>query len=83
MLTKCGEQMNMQYHFNVDNAIFKIGIIILASQSVLAVFFLQNTLCKPEEHDINIDVKDMEVSIRVTVDKYRSQIGIIDMQHYL
>ena len=36
---RCGEQVNITIEFNVDNAIFKMGVIILASQSVLAVFF--------------------------------------------
>ena len=38
MLEKYGEQVNITIGFNVDNVIFKIGIIILASHSVLAVF---------------------------------------------
>ena len=39
MLEKCDEQVNITIRFNVDNVIFKMGIIILASQSVLAIFF--------------------------------------------
>ena len=39
MLEKCSEQMNITIGFNVDNIIFKLEIIIIASQSVLAVVF--------------------------------------------
>ena len=53
MLEKYGEQVNMTIWFNVDN-LYKMGIIILASQSVLAVFFYKNTLCKAWKHAIDI-----------------------------
>ena len=64
MLEKCCEQVNITNGFNVDNVIFKKKSIILANQSVLAVFsakyFVQNlknmTL-------IYIDGKDIKVSI--------------------
>ena len=57
--------------------IAKLGIIILASQSVLTAMFF--AICKmfgvkPEKHDIiHIDGKDIRVSIWVSVDKYQSQ----------
>ena len=57
--------MNIIIGFNVDKVIFKMGIIDLASQSVL-VFFCKILCAKPEKH--NIDTEDTEVS----VDKYRS-----------
>ena len=53
MLKKCGEQVNT-IGFNVDKDIFKIGIIILPSQSVLAVFFCKILCAKPEEHAIDM-----------------------------
>ena len=54
MLEKCSEQVNITIEFNVDIVIFKMGIIILASQSVLAVFFCKILCSKPEKHDIDI-----------------------------
>ena len=47
-----------------------MGIIDIASQSVLAVFFCKILCAKPEKH--NIDTEDTEVSIGVSVEKYRS-----------
>ena len=46
LLEKCGEQVNITIGFNVDNVIFKMGIIILASQSVLAVFICKIVCAK-------------------------------------
>ena len=65
MLEKCGEQVNVTIWFNVDN-VYKMEIIISASQSVLAVFFDKNTLCKAWKNMASI-------YIQVSVGKYRSQ----------
>ena len=53
-LGKCGQQVNITIRFNIDCVIFKMGIIILASQSVLAVFFCKILCSKPAKHDIEI-----------------------------
>ena len=53
MLEICGDQVNITIGFNVDNIIFKMGIIILESQSVL-VFFCKILCAKPEKHYIDI-----------------------------
>ena len=52
MLKKCGEQGNIT--INVDNVIFKMGNIILAIRSVLAVFFCKILCAKSEKNDIDI-----------------------------
>ena len=53
-LEKCGEEVNITIGFNVDSVIFKMGIIIVASQSVLAYFYCKILCAKPEKHKIDI-----------------------------
>ena len=70
-----GEYMYMYYH----SIIFKMGIIFLASQSVLVVFFCKTLCAKSKKNDIDIhiciyiDRKDIKASIWVSVDIYRYQ----------
>ena len=73
MLEKCGEQVNVTIGFNVDNAIFIMGFIILASQSVSAVFFCKILCAKPEKHDIHIYLQEGYQSIDMSI---RGQISI-------
>ena len=76
MFGNYGERVNITMGLNVDDAIFKMGIIILASQSVLAVFFCKMLCAKPEKkHDIDIyiDGKDITVLIWISMNKYQSQ----------
>ena len=54
MLEKCGQEVNITIGFSVDNVIFKMGIIILASQSASAIFFYKILGAKPEKQGINI-----------------------------
>ena len=78
---KCGEQVNITIGFSVDDVIFKMGIIILASQSVLAVSFYKILCAKPEKkHGIDIYRWGRYQSIDATnVDLI--DIASIDMQH--
>ena len=46
MLENCGEQVNITIGLIVNNIIFKMGIIIVASQKCVRSIFLQNILCK-------------------------------------
>ena len=55
MLEKYGEQVNIIIGFNVNEVIFNVGIIILACQSVLAVFFCK-ILCARFEKKNDIDI---------------------------
>ena len=74
MLEECGEQVNITIGFSVDNVIFRTGIIMIANQSVLAMFRWKILCAKPEKHDIDyIDGKDIKISIWVSVNKYRYQ----------
>ena len=81
-LERCDEQMNITIGFSADNVIFKMGIIILASQIVISVF-LQNTLCKTWKNItlIHIDRKYRFEYRWTNIDL--SDIGNMDMQYYL
>ena len=72
-MENCGEQVNITIGLNVNNIIFNMGIIILVSQSLKAVYFCKILCAKREKYDIDIDGKDIRVSIQVSVDKYRSR----------
>ena len=67
MLEKCGEQVNVTIGFNVDNVIFIMGFIILASQSVSAMFFCKLLCAKPEKHDIDIYRQEGYQSIDMSI----------------
>ena len=74
--------MNITIGFNADDVIFKMRILILASQRVLAVFFYKIFSAKPEKKP-NKNMASME-----KISKYRCkylwkniELIDIDMQH--
>ena len=54
MLEECGEQVNITIGSNVDNVVYKMRIIILASRSISEVFFYKILCANPEKYDIDI-----------------------------